>query len=536
MSEQRPRYGNAFEYDRILNVYFYTSNTTKLLQARLLFMRHGYELKHFKGTREPYDEDYSHGTEMLLTRAVRQVHEEFGFRSIFFVEDTSVRIESLSRLSDFPGPAVKDWFATTTFQDVDKEIRRYGGGRAAKVKSDIALYLPNLTRPLFFHGETNGKIALTPPDFLPSVQYPWLTPETFNGWFVPQGANRRLGEMEFEESLAYDFRAKALRQLLTRLEEMNAVLNVRPIYYTVRRPNDFYQGLLPFHPEAKRNIVVVIGHKCAGKTTFSDHMAGREGVRVYEASSVLYHIAEHEGVGLHNAHEALEFLGQKGWDIVAKKIAEYVEKAPAEWHVISGLRTPEELLCLKRHFPDCYIILVDADSRVRFERHIRRARDQEVRDFRDFEIQDEMQRRFGAMRIASEFADFVIKNEGTIFQYQTRIDEILSAILNTSSKVPNEKQRSFSELYRCLWALDQISKPASCEEIARETAKIGVPIRIYNTNRALKEVPEFARRIETRKNLLQYEITARGRQFLNLLTLTKGLPEVAVVPWGLPLD
>ena len=49
MKRPRPHYGNAFEYDRILNVFFYTSNTDKLLQARLLFMRHGYELKHFRG-------------------------------------------------------------------------------------------------------------------------------------------------------------------------------------------------------------------------------------------------------------------------------------------------------------------------------------------------------------------------------------------------------------------------------------------------------------------------------------------------------
>jgi hypothetical protein len=87
MKRPRPHYGNAFEYDRILNVFFYTSNTEKLLQARLLFMRHGYELKHFRGKKEPYDEDYEVGTIGLLNRAVQQVKEEFGVRSIFFVEE-----------------------------------------------------------------------------------------------------------------------------------------------------------------------------------------------------------------------------------------------------------------------------------------------------------------------------------------------------------------------------------------------------------------------------------------------------------------
>lgn len=98
----RPYYGNTLEYDRILNVFFYTSNTDKLLQARLLFVRHGYELRHFKGKREPYDEDYALGTNLLLTEAIEQVNEEFAVRSIFFVEDTSLRVvmsERWERLS-----------------------------------------------------------------------------------------------------------------------------------------------------------------------------------------------------------------------------------------------------------------------------------------------------------------------------------------------------------------------------------------------------------------------------------------------------
>jgi hypothetical protein len=55
----RPQYGSSLGFERILNVYFYTSNLDKLFQARLMFVRHGYLLRHFKGDREPYDEDYS---------------------------------------------------------------------------------------------------------------------------------------------------------------------------------------------------------------------------------------------------------------------------------------------------------------------------------------------------------------------------------------------------------------------------------------------------------------------------------------------
>ena len=149
----RPKYGNALGFERILNVYFYTSNLDKLFQARLLFVRHGYLLRHFKGDREPYEEDYSLPTEQMLTRAIQQVNAEFGIKSIFFVEDTSLRLEALSDSADFPGQKVKEWFAISAFEEVDRLIQLKGGNRRAVVKSDIALYVPTFANHFFSWGD-----------------------------------------------------------------------------------------------------------------------------------------------------------------------------------------------------------------------------------------------------------------------------------------------------------------------------------------------------------------------------------------------
>lgn len=362
MNKARLHYGNAFDFDRIMNVFFYTSNTTKLLQARLMFMRHGYDLRHFKGNREPYDENYALGTSALLTEAIRQVNEQFGIRSVFFVEDTSLRIEALSAELDFPGLAVKEWFPSTSFEELDKKLIERNNDRRATVHSDIALYVPLLSSPIFFHGETHGLVATTNPQFEELAQYPWLTPNTFNGWFVPDGSLKRLGEMEFEESLEYDFRAKSIRALLSRLEELNAGLNLRPNFYTVRRPNAVL-GQLSLIPEQSRFILLVVGSKCARKTTFSDHMAAYDSVSVYEASNVLRGIAHEEGVIPNNSDEAFVFLQTKGWDAVARRIAGYIEKSESRWNVVTGLRTPEELLFIKEGFPDCHTVFIDADAK-----------------------------------------------------------------------------------------------------------------------------------------------------------------------------
>lgn len=523
----RPQYGDAFRFERLLNVYFYTSNADKLLQARLMFIRYGYTLRHYKGRKEPYDEDYSLDTETLLTRAIEQVNAEFGIRSIFFVEDTSLRIEALSEGSDYPGLSVKEWFSDTTFQSLDDEISKRGGDRSAIIKSDVALHIPSLSHTLFFHGETEGEVALTSPTFSPSAQYPWLTPDTFNGWFIPKGATKRLSEMEFEESLAFDFRAKSLSALILRIEELNAALNLSPHLYVVRKPAEpsiaaqpLFKGLLP-DEGAVRQVLLVIGHKCAGKTTLSDHAASHDDVMVFEASSILRRIAVDAEEPVESADEAFRFLREHGLDCVAQTIAKYLERSTAHLNVVTGLRTVEEIALLLRRFPDARIVYVDSDSRTRFERHVRRARDKEVRTFSEFEKQDEQQARFGVLRVATEIATDIVRNDGTLEQYKVKIDMLISDLSGnrsrirerTGSKGLSEK----SELHRTLSALSALGSDGTCSAISAKASELGMPVRKYNTNRALKEVPEFAERVKRAGHLLSYRLTARGQQLLELL-------------------
>lgn len=510
----RPHYGDVFKFDRLLNVFFYTSNIDKLVQARLIFMRSGYRLLHYRSQQEPYEEDYTLGTEGLLTKALTQVSQDFDVRSMFFVEDTSVRLEALSGVADYPGTRIKEWFAETSFEDADKLLQLRGGDRRAVVKSDIALRIPMLTRPIFFHGEVAGVVAESEPLFEPSVQYPWLTPETFNGWFIPDGASKRLGEMEFEESLDYDFRVKSLTQLIDRLEELNAALNFGSRHHATRRAEaaSLPPSQLSLLPPEDSLVWIVIGHKCAGKTTFSDYVTGQSGSAFsLEGSTLLRNIAAEENVSIESSESALSYLSRRGWDIVASRAVEYIKRESAPLTLITGLRTVEEIQRVWEAFPKARVILVEADQRTRYERHIKRARDGEVKSFRDFQALDEEQAQFGLLRIANDIADVTIRNDREMEYYHRRIEELLVSLNSEPLQVHPE-----SELHRSLRALRRIGRAATCDEIAEATASEGAPVRRYNTNRALKAVPEFATRIVKPRELLRYRLTPRGSALLEL--------------------
>src|SRR5258706_6595443 len=151
--DARPRMREVFYLlERRPEVHFYTSNVDKFLQARLVFRRSGLRLSHYPTRSEPYFEDYGSGSAHLLGRAVAQISQLTGGGSIFFFEDTSVRIEALSESGDYPGLSVKEWFAQTSFEKMDGDLRDRGDDRRGIVKSDIALHLPGLARPIPVHG------------------------------------------------------------------------------------------------------------------------------------------------------------------------------------------------------------------------------------------------------------------------------------------------------------------------------------------------------------------------------------------------
>ena len=196
---------------------------------------------------------------------------------------------------------------------------------------------------------------------------------------------------------------------------------------------------------------------------------------VFEASSVLRQLASNAEESTDTA-DAFNFLREHGLDCVAEAIAKYLDRSKANLNVITGLRTVEEIFLLAERFPQARIVLVDSDARTRFERHLRRARDAGVRSFKDFQKQDEKQAAFGALRVATEIATEIIRNDGTLEHYRAKINSLVSA-LPKHARVHEQK----SELHRTLIALDAIGDAGTCEEISAKSASLGIPVRKYKS-------------------------------------------------------
>ena len=512
---------------RRLIVRFHTSSIEKFLQARMVFRSAGVPLRYFKESQEPYVENYEGGKELLLERAIREIVGRLDANSLFFVEDTSVRIEALSRSCDFPGLAVKEWFKETSFEQLDAQLLSAGDDRRATVSSDIALFVPNLPRPVFASGRTRGRVADTPPTFSTDVEHPWLTPDTFNGWFVPDGTSKRLGEMSIQRSLAHDFRVKALLQLLERLEEFAAVLNLPAGSYFVpgtERPKR-QPMLFPASP-----LLVVVGRVCAGKTTFGKYAAATSGCLHIEASDIMKEIGAAAGVRAESkAASAREVIARMGPDVVAREIEDRFGGVLDAGAVITGFRTLEEVLYTRQRHPGCRVVFVDCGDRIRFERHLVRGRLDSVSTYGEFSAHDREQWMFGLLGRVADVSDVRVVNEGSMSAYERQMGAVLDGVygrvrgIRVASRDPDSSKAS--RLFRCLRALLELGRPACCGEIADLTGRRGGTVKgrlvekvsDRHVNWILKDVPELARRVERRGQPIHYELLPAGRTYVDLV-------------------
>lgn len=513
--------------DRRLEVYFYTSNIGKFLQARLLFGQAGLQLRHFRARTDPYTEEYHLGKDELLRRAVREVYRWFPSDVVFFVEDTSLRIEALSGAgADVPGLRVKEWFESANFTDVDRALRE-GGDRRATVKSDIALHIPHLDDVVFFRGETSGAVADSPAETEASAQYPWLGPNNFNGWFIPDGATKRLAEMDLETSLEYDFRAKAMVPLIDRLAEYSAILNLSSAGFRRRIQSQPRDQELLFSSD--RKPFVVIGRTCSGKTTFAEQAVMHHERQHVEASSVVRMLAQQtassSGEALQTANALLQ---ERGPDVVAREILNLYEST-SDGLVVTGFRKIEELVRFCEANRDTVVVWIEASERTRFERNLERGRYNDVSTLEKFRELDQGQMTLGLLRVAEDVADVIITNEESLADYRASVSGLLDD--RPSGETPLvrwlprfEVRRQRSQLFRCLQAL--VGQQAlTSREIAKRTGELSPdrPVATRNVNMTLKEVPELAKRYtRVGGDEFRYEITPSGVAYVRFIELRSG--------------
>jgi len=182
-------------------------------------------------------------------------------------------------------------------------------------------------------------------------------------------------------------------------------------------------------------IIGVTGTIGAGKDTVTNYLHDKYGFTVVSIGDLTRE--ELKAAGMSENRENLDFLAKKRTDEFgngywSRKCVAKIQQLKAEKIAISGVRRPADVSIPKKVFGNIYkLVLVDADTELRFKRLKARKRVGDPKTLAEFKKQEKAEHKLFDFEKTATLADFVIRNETTVENLYKQIDEIVNNLLKS---------------------------------------------------------------------------------------------------------
>jgi dephospho-CoA kinase len=180
-------------------------------------------------------------------------------------------------------------------------------------------------------------------------------------------------------------------------------------------------------------IIALVGQIASGKEAVKKYISIKYSTKDCKFSDPLRDVVRR--LDIPESRENLQKLSTTlranfGEDLLAKVIASDASKLASEIVVIDGVRRMADIKYLNE-LPTFYLIRVDADEKIRYERM--KARNENVGDkdktFEQFLADQNNEAEKGIPEVM-DFAGISIKNNGTLEELYAETDKVLKNILN----------------------------------------------------------------------------------------------------------
>jgi dephospho-CoA kinase len=175
-------------------------------------------------------------------------------------------------------------------------------------------------------------------------------------------------------------------------------------------------------------LVVTVGLPGSGKDELVA-VAKMLGMQVLKMGDLVRDEVRRRGLPItdkNNGRVAAEERERQGPSVWAKKIVPMISETKV---LVDGCRSDAELAVFRHHFGDLTVVAVHASPGTRYERLSKRGRGDDHLSMEEFYERDRRELKLGIGN-ALALADFMIVNEGTLQELQSRAREILNRILH----------------------------------------------------------------------------------------------------------
>ena len=175
-------------------------------------------------------------------------------------------------------------------------------------------------------------------------------------------------------------------------------------------------------------IMGISGLPGSGKSLVSD-IATKKGAIIVSMGDIIRQEAKKRGENTKDTAKNLrEEYGQYiVSELTIKKIKQLQDEGIKNSIIVEGIRSHHEVEMFKESFDDFIILSIFANPRIRFERLQNRMREDDSKDYSEFQKRDQMELDFGIGNVIS-LSDKIIINETDLESYSQKINEFLEEI------------------------------------------------------------------------------------------------------------
>lgn len=176
-------------------------------------------------------------------------------------------------------------------------------------------------------------------------------------------------------------------------------------------------------------IIGVVGLPASGKGEFS-RIAKEMHIPVVVMGDVIRKAVTEAGLKLNdkNMGEMSRCLRQgMGMDALAKLTIPIIENLDSKIVLVDGIRGDAEVETFIRHFKNFNLIAVESPFEIRLKRLSERGRSDDQADEAGLKKRDEREAGWGLLN-AMSMADYVLENEGTIEDFEEKVQKLLKEI------------------------------------------------------------------------------------------------------------
>lgn len=183
-------------------------------------------------------------------------------------------------------------------------------------------------------------------------------------------------------------------------------------------------------------VLGLVGKFCSGKGTVAEYLVQKHGFKSASFSDRIREEILRRGMEITRENlqvVAGEMRQEFGPAVLAIKTWELIQKESAEKAVLETPRSIEEVEYLKK-IPTFFLIAVDSDPKIRFERMKLRNRESDPQTWEEFLASEEKDLHKGgrSMEEAIAAADYIITNDGTPEELEQKVEEMLKRLVHES--------------------------------------------------------------------------------------------------------